>query len=105
MASIWEQTSASQARPPLYGDMEAEVAVIGGGLTGILTALLLRERGLRVVVLEADRVGGGQTANTTAKLTVQHGAVYADLIQRLGEDKARMYARANQRPSAFTARS
>ena len=65
------------------------MAVIGGGMTGILTALELQERGLQVVVAEAGHVGGGQTGRTTAKLTAQHGAIYAGLIERLGRDNIR----------------
>ena len=97
MESLWTRTSDTAARPPLYGDTEAEVAVIGGGMAGILTALLLHERGLRTVVLEAERVGAGQTCDTTAKLTSQHGAIYAELLERFGREKAQMYADANQR--------
>lgn len=97
MESIWTETCQSQPRPPLYGDAETEVAVIGGGMAGILIALHLQERGKRVLVLEAEHVGGGQTANTTAKITSQHGAIYASLIERLGREKAQMYARVNQR--------
>ena len=95
MESIWEKTCKGPARPPLYGKAQADVAVIGGGMTGILTALELQERGLQVVVAEAGHVGGGQTGRTTAKLTAQHGAIYAGLIERLGREKAAMYARAN----------
>ena len=97
MESIWEKTCKGPARPPLYGKAQADVAVIGGGMTGILTALELQERGLQVVVAEAGHVGGGQTGRTTAKLTAQHGAIYAGLIERLGREKAAMYARANRR--------
>ena len=97
MESIWEKTCRGPARPPLYGKAQADVAVIGGGMTGILTALELQERGLQVVVAEAGHVGGGQTGRTTAKLTAQHGAIYAGLIERLGREKAAMYARANRR--------
>ena len=89
MESIWEKTCKGPARPPLYGKAQADVAVIGGGLTGILTALELQERGLQVVVAEAGHVGGGQTGRTTAKLTAQHGAIYAGLIERLGRDNIR----------------
>ena len=46
MESIWEKTCRGPARPPLYGKAQADVAVIGGGMTGILTALELQERGL-----------------------------------------------------------
>ena len=89
MESIWEKTCMGPARPPLYGKAQADVAVIGGGMTGILTALELQERGLQVVVAEAGHVGGGQTGRTTAKLTAQHGAIYAGLIERLGRDNIR----------------
>ena len=67
MKSIWHQSAAGTPRPPLEGDVEAGAAVIGGGMAGILTAALLEEAGVRTVVLEADRVGSGQTGNTTAR--------------------------------------
>ena len=97
MDSLWIKTSESAARPPLYGDTETEVAVIGGGMAGILTALFLQEHGVHTVVLEAGRTGGGTTCRTTAKLTSQHGAIYAELLERFGREKAQMYAHANQR--------
>ena len=97
MESLWQKTCNTTARPPLYGDAETEIAVVGGGMAGILTALYLQERGRRVLVLEAEQVGAGQTAHTTAKLTSQHGAIYAELIERFGREKAQMYANANQR--------
>ncbi len=96
MDSIWHQTAAHSPRPPLTGRYQAEVAVVGGGLAGILTAALLAEEGVNVVVLEADRVGFGQTGNTTAKITSQHGAVYHRLETQFGAQAARQYAQANQ---------
>ena len=84
MESIWHQTSAAAPRPPLEEDLSAEAAVIGGGMAGIPTAALLEEAGVRTVVLEADRVGSGQTGNTTAKVTSQHGDCYRRLEERLG---------------------
>ena len=97
MDSLWIKTSESAARPPLYGDTETEVAVIGGGMAGILTALFLQEHGVHTVGREAGRTGGGTTCRTTAKLTSQHGAIYAELLERFGREKAQMYAHANQR--------
>ena len=96
MKSIWHQSAAGTPRPPLEGDVEAGAAVIGGGMAGILTAALLEEAGVRTVVLEADRVGSGQTGNTTAKVTAQHGTAYHRLEKSLGEEAARLYAVANQ---------
>ena len=96
MDSVWSQTCQIEERPPLPGDVRTEVAVIGAGMAGVLTAAALREAGAHVVVLEADRIAGGQTRNTTAKLTSQHGLTYATLTRTLGADRARQYALANE---------
>ena len=95
MESIWTKTALLPAFPPLAGDRDCEVAIIGGGLAGILTAFLLRRAGADALVLEADRIGRGQTAGTTAKLTAQHGLIYARLAEDLGAEAARRYARMN----------
>jgi glycine/D-amino acid oxidase-like deaminating enzyme len=59
--SLWRASSAEPApiTPPLVGDQTADVAVIGGGFTGLSTALHLAERGTRVVLLEAVEIGFG----------------------------------------------
>ena len=95
MESIWSQTCRLRQREALPGDMKTDIAVIGAGMAGILIASALQEAGRRVVVLEAERIAGGQTRNTTAKLTCQHGLLYEKLIRTLGQEKARQYAQAN----------
>jgi glycine/D-amino acid oxidase-like deaminating enzyme len=94
--SVWLQT----AELPRYGavdsDLAVDVAVVGGGLVGLTTALLAQRAGARVTVLEASRIGAGTTGYTTGKVTSQHSMIYADLIKRHGEDGARRYAEANQ---------
>ena len=97
MNSIWEQTAQREERPALKENLHTDVAVIGAGMAGVLTAFLLRRHGVDCVVLEAARIGSGQTAGTTAKITSQHGLVYHGLIERFGEAAARQYARINQR--------
>ena len=96
MESIWSQTCQIEEREPLHGDTKTEIAVIGAGMAGVLIASGLREAGCRVMVLEAARIAGGQTRNTTAKVTSQHGMIYQTLIQRFGKDKAGQYALANE---------
>ena len=88
--------SSETLRPSLKGEISTEVAVIGGGLAGVLIAYLLQSRGVKVVVLECRKVGGGVTKNTTAKITSQHSLIYKKLITYKGEQRAREYAMANQ---------
>ena len=74
----------------------AEVAVIGAGMAGMLCARMLADQGAEVAVLEARVAGHGQTKNTTAKITSQHGLIYDKLIRTMGHDRALLYARASQ---------
>ena len=97
MESIWSKTTEISSRPPLSGNRKADVAVIGGGMAGILTAYRLRQNGFHPLVLEERTIASGQTRNTTAKITSQHGLIYNKLIETLGEEAARQYAGANQK--------
>ena len=60
MESIWSKSCTIPERPALCGNLKTEVAVIGAGMAGILTASRLRAAGRDVVVLEASRIAGGQ---------------------------------------------
>ena len=84
MESVWMKHMEIRKREALSGDREAPVVVIGAGLAGILTAYYLEQAGIRALVLEADRIGSGQTKNTTAKITSQHNLVYDYLIRTFG---------------------
>lgn len=84
-------TAYESARP----DLAADVVVIGVGIAGLTSALLLAQSGKRVVLLEAGRVVTNITGFTTAKLTSNHGLIYKRLIDDFGKEKARIYAEAN----------
>lgn len=103
-ASLWQRTALLPEFPPLAGDTKAEVCIIGGGMAGLLTAYQLRQRGVESVVLEADRIASGQTGRTTAKITSQHDLIYGRLLREQGQDRAEMYARANEAAIAEYAR-
>jgi glycine/D-amino acid oxidase-like deaminating enzyme/nitrite reductase/ring-hydroxylating ferredoxin subunit len=95
MTSLWMATAPATTYEPLAHDAEVDVCVIGGGITGLTAAVLLKEAGLTVAVIEIDRIAAGVTAYTTGKVTALHGLVYAQVRSRFGADGARVYAEAN----------
>lgn len=102
-ASVWLATTPETTYEPLDSDRTVETAVIGGGIAGLTTATLLAEAGRDVVLLERDRIGCGVTGHTTAKVTSQHGLVYASLINKHDTTTAAQYGEANQTAVEFVA--
>jgi glycine/D-amino acid oxidase-like deaminating enzyme/nitrite reductase/ring-hydroxylating ferredoxin subunit len=88
----------------LSTDLEVDVAVVGAGITGITTALLLKRGGATVAVLEAGGVGAGITGFTTGKVTSLHGTVYREVVSGFGKEGARTYAQANEGGLGLVAR-
>ncbi|MCR4719979.1 MAG: FAD-dependent oxidoreductase [Firmicutes bacterium] len=95
--SIWSDSISISERPSLSGDIKTDVLIIGGGMCGILCAYFLNQRGIDCVLAEGNRIASGITKNTTAKITSQHGIIYADLIKQYGLEKAKLYLDANQK--------
>lgn len=93
--SYWNATAPASAFPTLNGDIEADVAVVGGGIVGVTTARMLADRGLSVALIEARRIGEEVTGKSTAKVTAQHNIVLSVIARKFGEDGARLYADAN----------
>lgn len=89
--------------PALRQDINVDVAIIGGGMVGITSAFLLKNKGLKVAVLEAGRILHGTTGHTTAKVTSQHNLIYDKIKRKFGEEKAKMYADANETAIHFIA--
>ena len=81
--SIWMDVSAPHF-PALERDIEVDVAIVGGGITGITAANLLKRSGKRVAVIELGRIGDGETGMTTAHLTEVLDLDYQDLISNFG---------------------
>ena len=93
--SIWAETALPQF-PRLQGDKTTQILIIGGGMAGLLCAFRLKQAGADVLLVEAGRICGGVTQNTTAKITSQHGLIYHKLLHKLGREKAGMYLQAHQ---------
>ena len=96
MKSVWQEAASLPSFPKLERDIRTDVLIIGGGIAGILTAYRLKERGIDCVIAEKERICSGVTGNTTAKITSQHGAIYAKLFKNIGAENARKYLLANE---------
>ncbi|HWP80737.1 MAG TPA: FAD-dependent oxidoreductase [Candidatus Acidoferrum sp.] len=81
--------------PALEKDAAADVLVVGGGMAGVLCALVLKERGADCILAEGEVVAGKVTKGTTAVVTAQHDKLYSDLVANAGAAKARQYLGAN----------
>lgn len=99
----WITSAEKQEYPILQEDISVDVAIIGGGMVGITSAFILKNKGLKVVILEGDEIARGTTGHTTAKITSQHGLIYNKIIKKFGEEKARQYAEANEKAINFIA--
>lgn len=96
MKSIWVKSVNRKQFDSLSNDIKTDILIVGGGMAGILCAHTLKKQGANCVLVEADRILGGVTENTTAKITVQHGLIYDDIISKYGVDAAKKYLMAQQ---------
>ncbi|WP_280771093.1 FAD-dependent oxidoreductase [Salipaludibacillus daqingensis] len=100
-SSYWIDSTTFDETHSLTESIETDVAIVGAGITGITAGYLLAKEGYNVVLLEADRVFQGTTGHTTAKITAQHGVIYDELINHVGEKSARQYFDFNERARQF----
>lgn len=90
-ASIWDVPPTAARFAALEADAQGEVCVIGAGIVGLTTALLL-SRDRRVVLLDAGEIGGGETRRSTAHLTVALDTRYHRLLREHDEGQVRLLA-------------
>ena len=102
MDSLWTKTQTMPQFEPLQKNVDTDVLVVGGGMAGILCAWQLKQAGVDCVLVEQDRLCGGITKNTTAKITLQHGLIYHKLNDKLALLKKRKYSKFTQKQENFT---
>ncbi len=94
--SYWRDSVTCPKFPNMTEDIQVDVIIVGGGMTGIVSAYLLANEGVKVAILEAGNVLSGTTGHTTAKITAQHHLIYDEFIENFGKSNARLYYEANE---------
>jgi len=94
--SLWLASSVAPRFEPLRDGVHVDVAVIGGGITGVTAAILLKNRGKRVAVIEKERIASGETGNTTAHITEAIDARYQTIGRTFSKDAAKQVAQASR---------
>ena len=94
--SYWQKTAQKNNYPSVDKDMNVDIVIIGGGLTGITLAYRLRKAMFNVVLLEKEEIGSETSGHTTAKITYLHDLIYADLDEYYGNEYTRMYYESNK---------
>ena len=96
MNSFWIENFKNKTYPTLNENLDIDVCIIGGGITGISCGYYLTKNNLKVCILEKDRVMEKTSGHTTAKITSQHGLIYKYLYDSYGKDTAKKYLDSNQ---------
>lgn len=91
--------------PPLGGDLDTDVAIVGAGFTGLSAALELAEAGYRVTVLEASHVGGGASGRNGGQICTGFSPGQARITAQLGaSDALKCFAIAEEAKKLIEAR-
>ena len=96
MNSFWINNFKSDSYNKLNEDLNVDVCIIGGGITGISCAYYLTKNNFKVCILEKDKIMEKTSGHTTAKIISGHGLIYKYLYDSYGEDTAKKYLDSNE---------
>lgn len=90
--SCWMDDNPQATLNPLRNNLETDVVIIGGGISGLMVAYCLLKAGKKIVVLEDGFIGSGETGRTTAHLTAALDDRYSHYEEANGERAAHLLA-------------
>lgn len=98
MESLWIKTEKEilETKEQIEGEIEGDVCIVGGGITGITVGYYLSKAGKKVIIVDRENLAYKTTGYTTAKITSQHGLFYKYLIDNFSKEYAKKYYEANQ---------
>ena len=94
--SLWLKGIKDKAYPQLKQNIETDVLIIGGGITGITTAYFLKDSNLDVTLVEQNKIGTGQTSNSTGKLSYLQGTIYNKIENIYDKETAKKYLKSQK---------
>lgn len=97
MNSFWNENTDCKEYPKLEKDIDTDICIIGGGITGISIAYQLLNKGFDITILEKDRLCSCTSGGNTGKITSQHGLIYKYLCDSNGIEFAQKYYKANEK--------
>lgn len=94
--SFWLNSFKLNNFNKLDKNIDVDICIVGGGITGITTAYYLSKQGYKVALIEKDTLMSKTSGHTTAKITSQHGIFYKYLFDSQGKEFAYKYLEANE---------
>jgi glycine/D-amino acid oxidase-like deaminating enzyme/nitrite reductase/ring-hydroxylating ferredoxin subunit len=85
---VWLADVEAPNFPTLDTDLRVDVLVVGGGITGVTAAVMLKRAGRTVALIERGEIGGGETGHTTAHVTYATDTRLSDLVKTFGRGHA-----------------
>src|ERR1700744_4919141 len=93
LSSIWQDTTSDYVPANNWQkDKVYDVLIVGGGITGLTSALLLQDEGKKCLLVEAHNIGFGTTGGTTAHLNTMLDTTYPEIESGFGSEAAKLVA-------------
>ncbi len=94
--SLWLDTVKLKKGITINEDIETDILIVGGGITGLTTAYFLKDSGLNVTLIDSGKIGNSVTSRSTGKLTYLHNNVYNDIEKKYGPHFTDLYLKAQK---------
>lgn len=96
MESVWNKNRDIRDFNSLGENTKTDVLIVGGGLAGVLCALMLDRENIDYILVEQGKICDKTTANTTAKITFQQGLIYSKVLEEFDLETAQLFLSANR---------